>query len=240
MLLKEQSPAMPPDSAAPQPEFSLAARLAALPYFSALSPADVTTLASRAVLRRFTAGEMLFVQDEPSAGLWIVEAGRVKIFRLSPGGREYVLRLPGPGDSFNDIPALDGGPNAASAVALTDTVAWVLPSAVLRTELERRPELALTALNILTARIRDLVQQAEDLALYSVPARLARFLLRQLDERTADDPVITRATIAAHLATTPETVSRALRMLEEIGAIRFDRQHILILREDLLRSIALE
>jgi len=231
---------MRPGRSPSPPEFSLAARLAALPYFSALSPADVTTLAEQAVCRCFAANEMLFVQDEPSAGLWIVESGRVKVFRVSPGGREYVLRLPGPGESFNDIPALDGGPNAASAVALTDTVAWALPSAVLRAELERRPELALTALNILTARIRDLVQQAEDLALYSVPARLARFLLRQLEDRSASDPVITRATIAAHLATTPETVSRALRMLEEIGAIRFDRQHIIILREDLLRAIALE
>jgi len=231
---------MPPGGPVSHPEFTLAARLAALPYFSALDRADLTALAGQATCRHFAAGEMLFVQDEPSAGLWIVETGRVKIFRLSPGGREYVLRLPGPGDSFNDIPALDGGPNAASAVALTDAVAWVLSSAVLRAELERKPELALSALSILTARIRDLVQQAEDLALYSVPARLARFLLRQLEDKTADDPVITRTTIAAHLATTPETVSRALRMLEEIGAIRFDRQRIIILREDLLRAIALE
>jgi CRP/FNR family transcriptional regulator len=231
---------MPPGGPVSHPGFSLAARLATLPYFSALDLADLAALAGQAACRHFAAGEMLFGQDEPSAGLWIVETGRVKIFRLSPAGREYVLRLPGPGDSFNDIPALDGGPNAASAIALTDTVAWVLSSAVLRAELERRPGLALSALSILTARIRDLVQQAEDLALYSVPARLARFLLRQLEDKAADDPVITRATIAAHLATTPETVSRALRMLEEIGAIRFDRQHIIILREDLLRAIALE
>lgn len=231
---------MPPGFSHSHAEFSLAARLAALPYFSALGPADLTALAGRALCRRCVVGEMLFAQGEPSAGLWIVEMGRVKVFRLSPDGREYVLRLPGPGDSFNDIPALDGGPNAASAVALTDTVAWSLPSATLRAELERRPELALAALNILTARVRELVQQAEDLALYSVPARLARFLLRQLEDAAGSDPVITRVTIAAHLATTPETVSRALRMLEEIGAIRFDRQHIIILREDLLRAIALE
>jgi CRP/FNR family transcriptional regulator len=119
-------------------------------------------------------------------------------------------------------------------------IAWRLPSEVLLDELRADPDLALVVIGILAGRMRQLVQQIEDLALCSVTARLARFLLKQVEDESLSGPGVTRATIASHLATTPETVSRALRTLEEIGAIRFDRQTILIEREDLLRSVAME
>jgi CRP/FNR family transcriptional regulator len=222
------------------PTFSLIDRLASLPYFRSLSPDRLGDLAAYAISRPFAAGEMIFMQDAPSAGLWIVEEGRVKISRLSPDGREHILLFIGPGESFNDIPALDGGVNPGTATALSPVIAWRLPSEVLLDELRADPELALVVIGILAGRMRQLVQQIEDLALCSVTARLARFLLKQVEDESLSGPGVTRATIASHLATTPETVSRALRTLEEIGAIRFDRQTILIEREDLLRSVAME
>ncbi len=224
----------------PGSAFSLAERLAELPYFSSLSPERLEALAGHAICRQFATGEMLIVQGEPSSGLWIIETGHVKVFRLNADGREYIMRLPGPGESFNDIPALDNGPNAASVVALSDTTAWSLPAPVLEAELRTNPHLAMDVIHLLTHRVRVLVQQVEDLALCSVTARLARFLLERMDTDSLNHPAITRATIAAFLATTPETVSRGLRTLEKIGAIRFDRHEIIIERDDLLRSVAFE
>lgn len=228
-----------PASSSP-PAFSLADRLASLPYFRAMSLDRLAVLASHALCRHFTAQEMILIQGEPTSGLWVVEEGRVKVFRLSPDGREHILLLIGPGESFNDIPALDGGPNPANAVALSEVTAWTLPSEALLAELRADPDLALAVIGILSQRMRGLVQQIEDLALCSVTARLARFLLKQMTDASLSGPGVTRATIAAHLATTPETVSRALRTLEKIGALRFDRQRIIIVREDLLRSVAME
>ncbi len=223
-----------------QAPFSLSDRLADLPYFREMQPDRLAALARRAICREFLPQETILAWGEPSAGLWVIEEGRVKICRVSPDGREHILRLAGPGNSFNEIPALDGGPNAASAIALSRVSAWMLPSAALRDELRADHELALHMIDVLAGRMRALVQQIEDLALYSVTARLARFLLLQLENEALSGPGITRATIAAHLATTPETVSRALRTLEDIGAIRFDRQDILILRPDLLHSVAMD
>jgi CRP/FNR family transcriptional regulator len=228
------SAASPPAHA----DFSLAERLADLPYFKALSPERVAALAQQAACHTFEPQEPIFWEGDASAGLWLIEKGRAKIYKLSPEGREHVLHLLGPGDSFNDIAALDGGPNPASAVALSDVTAWTLPSHALLAELHADPDLALAVIGILTGRVRALVDQIEALALYSVTARLARFLLNQLDNASLSGPGITRAIIAAHLATTPETVSRALRTLEDIGAIRFDRHAILIVRPDLLKSLA--
>ncbi len=218
--------------------FSLADRLADLPYFRSVHPNRLAALAGHAICRRFTAGALIFAQDEPASGLWIVEHGTVKVFRLSPDGREYILRITGPGDSFNDIPALDGQPSAAGAVALSDVTAWMVPGDLIVDELHADPAMALDVVHILTSRVRELVQQVENLALCSVTTRLARFLIRQLDDPTLSAPSITRATIAAHLATTPESISRALRTLEDIGAIQADRQEVIVVREDLLRSIA--
>ncbi len=91
---------------------------------------------------------------------------------------------------------------------------------------------------LLARRVRGLVHQIEDLALYGAVVRLARFLLKQAEDPALSAPGVTRAAIAAYLATTPETISRALRTLEDNGAIRFDRHRIVIIREDLLRDLA--
>jgi len=221
------------------PDFSLAERLADLPYFKSLSSDRLAVLAQQATCHHFEPQESIIWEGDPSSGLWIIEEGRVKIAKLSPDGREHILLLVGSGESFNDIPALDGGPNAANATALSDVTAWRLPAEVLRAELHANPDLALAVISILAGRMRKLVQQIEDLALYSVTARLARFLLNQMENDSLSGPGITRATIAAHLATTPETISRALRTLEDIGAIRFDRHEIVIVRLDLLQSVAM-
>lgn len=213
-------------------------KLRHLPYFRVLAPDQTQALAQQAVRRSFAAGEMLFVHGEASAGLWIVEAGRVKVFRVSSDGREHILRIVGPEESFNDIPALDNGPNAASSIALSDGSAWVLASDVLTATIHANPDLAVSTIQMLAARTRELVEQLQELALHSVVSRLARFLLDQQDNETLTAPEITRSTIALHLATTPESISRALRKLEHIGAIRYDRHAIIIDDANVLNAVA--
>lgn len=221
-----------------QSEFSVQDCLARHPFFEALPPADLAALAGRATARRFSVGDMIFMDGDPCAGLWMVEAGSVKVFKLSPEGDEHILHLLGPGSTFNEISALDGGPNPAHAAAMSDAICWLLSSEVLREALHSYPELALSVIAKLTGRVRMLVEHIESLALFPVAARLARFLLQQAESLPEDAPHVSRAAIAAHLATTPETVSRVLRTFEEARAIQFDRHHIVILNPAALRAIA--
>jgi CRP/FNR family transcriptional regulator len=216
----------------------LTQNLRSLVYFETLNADQLAWLAGQTVRRPFEAGEMIFLEGEPAAGLWFIEAGRVKIFKLNPEGEEHILHFLGTGNTFNDIAALDGGLNPANASALSEVSAWLVPSAALRDLLVSDGQVALKVVRILAGRVRTLVQQIEDLALYSVTIRLARFLLKQAEDPALSGPGVTRAAIAAHLATKPETVSRALRTLEENNAIRFDRHRILITDENLLRTIA--
>ena len=219
-------------------DFFVQPMLQQLPYFAHAAGLTLSELAQQAVHCTFVPNEMIFLEGEPSAGLWIVEDGHVKAYKLSPDGQEYILRFFGPGDTFNDLAALDDAPNAASATAVTEVSAWVMPTAVFTYALETDHELALAVLQGLVGRVRHLVGQVEDLALRPVTARLAHFLLEQVEDTALAHPAITRALIANHLATTPESVSRSLRVLEEAGALRFDRHQIIISQPETLRKLA--
>jgi len=190
------------------------------------------------LLRQFGVDEIIFLQDDQSAGLWIIDQGSVKISKLSASGDEFILHLLGSGDTFNDIAAFDGRPNPANATALSDVTCWVLPSAVLHEQLVAFPEMGVSVIEAFARRIRGATTQLENLALYSVTIRLARFLLEQAENPSLTEPGVTRAAIASHLATTPETISRLLARLQDSGAIRFDRHRILIVDPRILRSIA--
>ncbi|MCA9943155.1 MAG: Crp/Fnr family transcriptional regulator [Ardenticatenaceae bacterium] len=219
-------------------EFSIRSLLEKMPYFAHVAESTLNQFAQQAAHRTFASNEIIFLEGEPSAGLWIVENGRVKAFKLSPDGQEYILHILGPGDTFNDIAALDGAPNPVSTMAVTDVSAWVIATAVFSQALQADHEMALAIIQGLTERIRFAAGRMEDLALHSVTARLAHFLLDQIENPSLKHPSITRALIANHLATTPESISRSLRILEKAGAIRFDRHRIIITEPEILHEQA--
>ncbi len=209
-------------------------------YFENITATELTFITQNTGKRVFASGEQIFMEGETADGLWIVEKGRVKIYKLSPDGNEHILHLRGPGKTFNDIAALDGGENPANAAALSsEVVAWLIPSEVIRQVLLQNPKVALNVIRLLGKRVRNLVSQIEDLALYSVIVRLARFLLKQAEDPSLSGPGVTRTAIAAHLNTTPQTISVALRELEAADAIEFDRHRITIIDEKKLQSIAM-
>ena len=211
-----------------------------LHLFEGVAAAELEFIAQNSVARHFTAGETIFHEGERADGLWVVDQGTVKVYKLSQDGAEHILHLRGPGDSFNEIAALDGGPNPAGAAALSpEARLWLLPSVAIQVVLERNGAAALHIVRKLAERVRLLVGQIEDLALYSVTVRLARFLLRQAEDPSLRDPGIPRTAVAAHINTTPQTLSSCLRSLEQSGAIRFDRRRVHIVDERILRSIAL-
>jgi CRP/FNR family transcriptional regulator, dissimilatory nitrate respiration regulator len=219
--------------------FSLAEYLSTLTYFRGIGPQTVSLLVEQSTRRQFEAGEIIFLEGESSVGLWLIETGRVKIYKMNAEGMEHVMHILGDGNTFNDIAALDGGNNPATAAALSDLTVRLLPHVALRTAIQHDHALAFNVITFLSTRVRGLVQKIEDLALYSVSVRLARFLLHQAENESLSGPGVTRVTIAAHLGTTPQTISTTLRELEATGSIRFNRHEILIVDEPLLRKIAM-
>src|SRR3989338_10296892 len=91
----------------------LADFLRSMPYFSALGKEELERIARETLERSFDKGEVIFLEDEPCQGLYVVKTGRVRIFKSSPEGREQVLLTVAAGTPFNEVPVFDGGNNPA-------------------------------------------------------------------------------------------------------------------------------
>ena len=165
--------------------FSLSDHLRQLAYFEGQNPAIIERMVSSAVSRAAAGGETLFLEGEAAAGLWMIQTGRVKIYKLNPQGQEHILRIFGDHDTFNDISAFDGGANPANAAALSDTQLWVFSSQIFQECIQADGRFALQWFKS-SGRVRGLIRQIEDLTLYSVTVRVARLLLNQVaDPRSA-------------------------------------------------------
>lgn len=189
------------------------------PYFSALPPAALAAVGRRAAVAAHERGALIFQQGERAAGLYVVAAGAVRVFKASAEGKEQVLHHVGPGQSFNDVAAFDGGPSPASAQALEPTTLLVVRRDDLLDLMRRYPDIAVSVVQSLSGRLRQVSSLVEDLSLRHVVARVASVLLR-LSGGAAAVALPTRQELGAMVGTVREVVTRALGHLERQGAIR--------------------
>ena len=218
------------------------ALIARVPYFSKL-PSFMQQEIVRVLGRREVPTDtLLFLEGEPSAGWYGIATGNVRIYKSALNGKEQALHLLRTGDSFNDIAALDGGANPASAWLLSDSVLYHLPTATLGDLVEQHPAMARSVVTFLAGRVRQLVQKVEHHALQGVEARLAHLLLEESNRQGSDTIVrqrwLTQAALATQLGTAREVVGRGLRHFAAEDVITFDRRHIVILQRDTLTRIA--
>ena len=212
--------------------------LRAVPYFQALDDDALEAVAREVVPRNYPAGALIFMEGDPGAGLHLVAHGSCKVYRLSMGGREQVLATLGPGDSCNEVPAVDGGPNPASLAAIEDSTLWVISQQTLSHLRDQNSVLNDVIIDSLAARCRQLVERVYNLSFLSVTGRLAAFLLQQSNEHSElSRRQWTHDEIAAHLGTVREMVSRALRELQEAELIAIERHRIEILDREGLESL---
>lgn len=216
-----------------EPSASVLDLLRRVPYFAGLSDEVLAALARAAGTRRYGRGQIIFLEGDPCAGLFIVGSGEVKVFKLSAQGREQILQQLGPGGTFNEVAVLDGGPNPASVAATADAELYYIGRAEIRRLARSYPDLAWALIESMARRTRHLVGMVEDLALRSVKARLARLLLAEA-ARASDggeidrSRMVSQAEMAARLGTVREMVGRALRDLADDGVIDFDRHRIVV------------
>jgi CRP/FNR family transcriptional regulator len=216
--------------------------LAQNPYFSGLTVDLLETLAQGTHLRRYERGEVICWQGEPCTGLYILADGSVKLFKLSPRGREFIIRVLLEGATFNEVPVFDYGANAVNVAALEDSEIWIVDAAIIRQAMREQPEMAQAVIKNLTANLRMLVNLVEELSFHQVTNRLARLIAQLSPDQLGgqSNPRLTQDLLAARLGTVREVVARSLRELEGSGAIRVQRRQIQILDESLLRDWAQE
>src|SRR6266545_5626697 len=177
--------------------------LGRVPYFGVLPRAELRRLAGRCTARRLGRGQVLFEEDEPCRGLFIVAEGLVEIRQTSARGREQVFHTEGPGATLGEGPLFDGRGYIATAVALAPTRVLLLPRAEVLSLCQRRPEVALAVLKTMARRVRHFAGIVSDLAFRPVPERLARYLdaavTGPVTPGTGIDLTLTQAQLAARL-----------------------------------------
>jgi CRP/FNR family transcriptional regulator len=200
--------------------------LGAIGYFRGLDAADRRWLAAHSTVRRYAARESVIREGEPCAGLYALRDGQARIFTTSRAGRQQVLAVLQPGDTFNEVPVFDGGPNPASVETLQPSTIVAVPRDAALALISRSPQAALTLLAAFAARLRGFTALVEALAFDDVNRRLARLLARlaRAEGRAESDGVVVARTltvqdIAAMVGSVREVVTRSLTQLEGQGLL---------------------
>ncbi len=178
-------------------------------------------------------GEILAVEGEPCPGLCLVEKGLIKIYKMSAAGREQVLLLARPGDSFADAPAFTGDAMPASVMAVEPSVVRILPIADLNQLLDTEPRFARAIIRHLSRQLQHVVGLVEDLSFRHVQARVAKVLLQASHPRDGIGAGVgrrplTHRDIAEMAGTAREVVSRTVGAFESQGLIRTDQGRITV------------
>ena len=203
-------------------------------YFSDLPEPLLNEISELMQLREYQRGDVLFWEADPCDGLHIVEAGSAKIYRLSPQGRQYIVRILQEGDTFAEVPAFDGGLNPVNVEALETSRVWVIDGDKLRALVLQYPLFAQKVLANFGEMLRNLVRMVSEMAFYQVTHRLARLISEYPEDEPR--PHWTQEQLAAQLGTVREVVARSLKELERSGAIRIQDRRIHIADNAVLRQ----
>lgn len=204
-------------------------------FFNALATDDLAALGQAMVQRTYRAGQIVLLEGAASSVLYVVQAGRLKLFKTSTRGREQVLRLLRPGDLFNEVAVFDEGPNSASAQVIEDCTLYLLRRRDLVQLLKQRPEIGLAIARTFAHRLRESLALVEDLAFRDVSSRLAKILL---EGQAGGAPKLTQELLAAMAGSRREVVGRALKALSLEGAIRLERGRIHVCDAAVLQKLA--
>lgn len=213
--------------------------LKSIPYFSRLSQQELESVRELVFERGLVRGDIVIMEGETAEALYMVGTGVLKIFRTSADGKEQILNIARPGDSFNEVPLFDGNPSPSSVQAMGPVTLFGIYKSDMDRLLENHPHIPADLIRLLAAQIRQLMSLVEDLSFRPVVARVARVLLEYAGGDGADpSPKLTQQDMAAMVGTAREVVSRSLRALEDNGVIAIARNRIVIKDKDALGNIA--
>jgi CRP/FNR family transcriptional regulator len=212
--------------------------LSRIPLFSSLEPAEVESLASRAVERRFDTDEVLFWEGDDCEGIFLLVEGTVKIFKTSSAGREMMLDLVYAPSSIAELPLFDRGPYPASVRAIKPSVTLFLNRTDFYQACRQNPDLPLKILAVVGRRLRQLVFVVESITFGSVTKRLARLLLELQEEQDSGGITLTHQELASRLGTVREVVSRNLARFRVQGLVKIEGREITITDPEMLRAEA--
>ncbi len=200
--------------------------------FEALSATQIEQLASFTTTKTLPKDEHLFMEGDRAVAFFFIVSGRVKIYRISSEGQEHILEIHGTGDLVAEAAIFDKETYPAFCQALEETVLLRIPKDDFIALVRKHPEIGIAVMHGYSKRLRFLLNKVEDLSMFDIKSRLAKYLINHLD--TEDDLLVcripvTKRELASLLDTIPETLSRTLAALKKDGVIREEGDRLIIL-----------
>ncbi len=213
---------------------ALLATLRRCPLFADLPSADLATVAGCCTLKTLDKGQHIFHEGDPAEGFYVVHAGRISIYRLTPDGREQIICVFNPAESFAEATLVTAETYPANATALVPSQVILVRRAPFRQLIIHKPELALHMLGSMSLHLKHLVQLLQDLKGRQIEARLADWLLQRSpapppDQTATFELPVTKKVLAGQLGVTSETLSRTLARFRDERLITVDGPRVTLL-----------
>lgn len=211
------------------------------PLFGGLSGEQLAEIKRIAVTKTYDRGQPIFWEGDQGTGFYIVVNGKVKVYKVSPEGKEQILHIYGPGQPFGEVPVFTGDQFPASAQAVVKSRLLYFPRQGFVDLISSNPSLAMNMLAVLSMRLRQFTVQVENLSLKEVPGRLATYLIYLSQEQggaTAVNLPLSKGQLASLLGTIPETLSRIFNKMSAQGLIEVQGSQIHLLQLEGLEELA--
>jgi CRP/FNR family transcriptional regulator len=206
--------------------------------FNSFAEKELNLIKSFASLKIANKGEQIFSEGLDASAFFAVVSGKVKIFKVSPDGKEHTLHIHVPGDLVAEAAIFDSMVYPASCMALEDSTLIRISREKFLNLLKKHPELALKMMGSYSRRLRQFVLKIEELSLKDIKSRLASYLLENSkveNNKTVCRFKYTKKELSSLLGTIPETLSRAFAFLKQKGLIVENDNLIIIPDPDKLK-----
>jgi CRP-like cAMP-binding protein len=214
-----------------------------VPFLRQLGSADADELVRRCRRRVIRRGESILRAGAAGDDVIVLISGRVKLVAYGADEREVLLAMRGPGEMIGEMAALGGIRRTASVIAVDDVEIGQLTGEALRAFLRDYPDAGLVLIRMLVRRLAEADRDRIDLCTQDSVGRIAKRLVELAAEHgiaavrgTRIELSLSQDELATWTGTTRETVSRALRLMRQLGWVATDHRSITVLDPDALRE----
>lgn len=215
--------------------------LSQVDLFKGLTVEELEAIARIVSNKEYKKGQLVFSEGDEGVGFYLVISGRVKVYKLSPEGKEQIMHIFGPGQPFAEVPVFEGSRYPANAETMDNCKLFFFPKKGFVSLILENPSLAMNMLASLSQRLKQFSNLIETLSLKEVPGRLASYLLYLSDKNGSIDEFkldIAKSQLASLLGTIPETLSRIFTKMGNRDLIRTNGPQITILDRTGLEDLA--
>ncbi len=216
-----------------------------VPLFAGLNERELKEIRAVAALIQVAKGQILFSDCEESNGLYVLLSGKVKLYKVSPEGKEQIIHVISPPDTFAEASIFLKGSHPFYAETLSDCQLLFFPKRDFLRSMKKNSRLSANMTVALSQYVKRYASLIDDLSLKEVPSRIAKYLLdlslRQTKGARSTDEVelaLGRAQLASMLGTVRETLSKNLARMKAKGIIDVKRNRILVLNRETLEKLA--